>query len=439
MTFPRTFAAAALLLLGLTAGAEPWTAPRAVEAALRQGPDAAAARARIAAAEAMIEQAAAAWLPQVSVSGRYTDTNSPMLAFGSILNQRAFDFGLDFNHPGRIDNLNLTGSVGYNLYAGGRPTAGRQAAEAGARAAAEDLRATRQQLAAGAIKALLVLRKARAAVGAVEAGVRAYDAALANARLRFEAGQVLKADLLSLEVKLAEAREQLTTARHGAALAERAFLFVLGQEPAAGVPVDLAPADPALDSLAEPPASTPAHRPELAGLRQRLHAAEKMVSVARGARRPTVNAFASYQYDQGWKLDRRADSWLAGVSVDLSVFDGGRTAGKIRQAEAELAQVKAMLRQAELGFALEVEQARLGYTAARERLAVSAQTVAQAEESAALTRARFELGALLAADLIGAESRLLEARLRRTVAEADERIALAELHRALGLMPPLQP
>lgn len=429
----------AAFALAPLAHAAPWTAAAAVETALRNHPDAAIARARISAAEAMLEQAGAAWLPQVSLSGRYTDTNSPMMAFGSILNQRAFNFGLDFNHPGRIDNLNVTGSVGYNLYSGGRATAGKRAAEAGKRAAAEDLRAAQQQLATEAIKSLLNLRKAREAIVAVEAGVRAYEAALANARLRYEAGQVLKADLLSLEVQLAQTREQLTAVRHGASLAERAFLFVLGRAPQSGETVELAPEDPSLDSLAAPADTSLAQRPELAGLRERVVAAEKMVAAARGARRPTVNAFASYQYDQGWKLDRHADSWLAGIAVDVNLFDGGQTSGKIRQAEAELAQVQEMLRKAELGFALEAEQARLAYESARERLAVSAQTVAQAEESATLSRARFEKGALLASDLIGVEGRLIEARMRRTIAAADERIALAELHRALGLMPLSQP
>lgn len=436
---PLRATALALLAVAPALHAETWTATRAVQTALENHPDAAVARARISAAGAMIEQAGAAWLPQVTVSGRYMQTNSPMMGFGSILNQRAFNFGLDFNHPGRVDNLNLTATVGYNLYAGGRPTAGKQAAEAGARAASEDLRSVHNQLATEAIKALLNLRKAREAVTAVEAGVRAYEAAATNARLRFDAGQVLKADLLSLEVKLAETREQLTNARHGAALAERAFLFILGRAPAAGESVELAGADPALDALTPPATADISARPELAGLRARVAAAEKMVAVARGSRRPTVNAFASVQHDRGWQLDRHGNSWLAGVSVDMNVFDGGQTSGKIRQAQAELTQVQEMLRKAELGFALEAEQARLTHAAARERLEVSAATVAQAEESASLSRARFEQGALLAADLIGVEGRLLEARLRRTLAEADERIALAELHRSLGLTPLAQP
>jgi outer membrane protein TolC len=94
---------------------------------------------------------------------------------------------------------------------------------------------------------------------------------------------------------------------------------------------------------------------------------------------------------------------------------------------------------ATLGIGLEVEQARLAHANANERLAVSARAVEQAAESAALSRARFEKEALLAADLIGVETRHLEARLRRTFAAADERLALVELRLALGLTPLPQP
>jgi outer membrane protein len=414
--------------------AEPWTLERALATALERSPDAHIARLRVDGAQALVEQAQAAWRPQISLQGRYTDTNSPMMAFGSILNQRAFDFGLNFNRPGQIDNLNATGTVAYNLYSGGRATAGRDAAQAGALASDYDQRAARHQLAAAVVKAMLRVRNAREAVLAVEAGVRAYDSAVAVARARFDAGQLLKADLLSLEVLLAQTRDALTSARHGAALAERAFLFALGLEPA-NEPLELAPDDPALGRLAKPDSSDFASRPEILGLDARIRAAEAMVEAARGARHPNVNAFASYQYDHGWKTDHHGDSWLAGVSVDLNVFDGGQTSGKIRQAAAELAQVREMRRKAALAIGLEVQQARLAHESAIERLAVTARAVEQAEESAALSRARFEKEALLTADLIGTESRLLEARLRSTTAAADERLALVDLRRALGLDP----
>mgnify|MGYP005853888147 CR=1 FL=1 len=90
-------------------------------------------------------------------------------------------------------------------------------------------------------------------------------------------------------------------------------------------------------------------------------------------------------------------------------------------------------RKLRLGLELEVEQARLLLQEADERLDVTATAVAQAEEGVQLTRARFEQGLALATQLVDAETALTGARVRRAEAEADRRIAVAALRRALGL------
>jgi outer membrane protein TolC len=86
-----------------------------------------------------------------------------------------------------------------------------------------------------------------------------------------------------------------------------------------------------------------------------------------------------------------------------------------------------------LALDLEVEQARLAVNEANERLTVSHQAVEQAEESAQLTRNRFEQGLALSTQLIDAETALLEARFRRAEAESDQRIAIAALRKALAV------
>jgi outer membrane protein TolC len=416
--------------------AEPWTLGRAVTTALQNSPDIQSAQHRLDAAEAMIQQANSAWQPQFTVAGGYTQTNSALVGFTFTMYQRAFRFDLPFNRQGWVDDLNVTGTVSYNLYSGGRATARREAARADTRAAEQDLRAVQNQLAAEAVKALLSLRKTREGVVALAAGVKAYEACLANARLRFDAGQVLKADLLSLEVQTARTRELLSSARHSAALAARTFVFILGLD-ATPEPVELAESDPALAGLSAPGSADFSQRPEVLALQERVRAAEAMVEAARGGRRPNVNAYVNTRFDQGWHFDRRADQQQAGLVVDFNVFDGGRTAGQIRRAQAELAQAKDQLRKTTLSLGLETEQARLSHADATERLAVTAGAVAQAEESAALSRARFEKGVLLTAELIGSESRLIEARMSHTLAAADEKIALIQLRHAFGL--PLVP
>lgn len=433
MTSPRSSLLLAALLGGATSlGATVWTVDEAVTTALRQNPDVLSARHRIEASEAMIEQVGSAWMPQVFITGGYTQTNNALVGLIFTLYQRSFAFNLNFNNPGWVDDLNVTGTAVFNLYSGGQPTARREAARAGSRAAQQDLRACQQQLAAEVVKVMLNLRKVRESVASLEAGVKAYEASVANARLRFDAGQVLKSDLLSLEVQTARTREQLSAARHGASLAARVFTFVLGSSPT-NDPIELAENDPALTRLTVPDATDFSQRPELLSLQERLRAAEALVEAARGGRRPNVNAYVTSQYDYGWFYDRDAASLQGGVTVDFNVFDGGRTSGKVNQAKAEVSQVKEQLRKTTLGVGLEVEQARLTHANSRERVAVMAGAVAQAEESASLSRARFEKGALLTAELIGSESRLIEVRIIHTLASTDERIALIELRRALGL------
>ena len=422
----------ATLLLASGLAAETWTVDRAVAVALENNPDSRMARHRIEAAQAMIQQADSAWMPRVFITGGYTRSNSALVGLTFAMNQRSFQFGPDLNHPGWLDDLNVSGTAIYNLYSGGQATARRDAARAGTRASEHDLRSVQQQLAAEVVKVMLNLRKAREGVTSLEASLKSYEATVANARLRFDAGQMLKADLLSLEVQTARTRTMLSAARNGAALAARTFTFVLGNDPTDD-PVELAENDPTLAGLNAPLTSDFLQRPEILGLQERLAAAEAMVEAARGARRPSVNAFVSGQYDRGWHFDSDASSLTGGVAVNFSIFDGGLNSGRIRQAVAELAQVKDQLRKATLGIGLEVEQARLAHADAIERLAVTEEAVAQAEESAALSRARFEQGALLTAELIGSESRLIEMQMSHTLAVSDERIALIELHRALGL------
>src|SRR6185369_10043173 len=114
-------------------------------------------------------------------------------------------------------------------------------------------------------------------------------------------------------------------------------------------------------------------------------------------------------------------------------WDGFSTRSKAREANANLESAREEQRKLRLALDFEVEQARLDLKAADERLAVSSKTVEQAAESAKLTRGRFEQGLALSTQLIDSETALVAARVRRAEAEADQRIAVAALRKALAL------
>jgi len=411
----------------LALAAEPWTLERALQEALTSNPDARLAQQRIAAAQAGLEQANAAFWPRLQFLSSYSGTDNPMLAFGNILNQRAFNSSLNFNDVPGVDDLNVRGLVTVPLYAGGKNTAGRNAAKANAEAARQDNDAVRNALGFEVSRAFYTVLKTRQFIRAAEAAVNSYETSVATAQKRLDGGTLLKSDVLDLEVRLAQAREDLVRARNSSALAVRALRNLLGIEQGEFEVAGSAPTASAPDS------GDFSGRPELAAARQRERAAQEQLRGVKGGYRPRVSAFGSLDYDYGWKYDNGGGSYTAGALLQWDIWDGKLTRAKVQEANANLESAHEEERKLRLALDLEVERARLDLNAANERLKVTQQVIGQAAESAELTRARFEQELALSTQLIDSETALIAARVRRAEAEADQQIAVAALRKALAL------
>ena len=248
---------------------------------------------------------------------------------------------------------------------------------------------------------------------------------MANKRL--DGGTLLKSDVLDIEVRLAQAREDLVRARNANTLAERALRNLLGIEDGEFIVADTAPV------VSAPNSGDFSQRPELAAARERESAAQAQVRGSKSGYQPRVSAFGSLDYDYGWVTGGDGKSYTAGVMAQWDLWDGFSTRSKVREAKANLESAREEQRKLRLALDLEVEQARLDLKAADERLAVSSKTVEQAAESASLTRNRFEQGLALSTQLIDSETALVAARVRRAEAESDQRIAVAALRKALAL------
>ena len=412
--------------------AEPWTLERALEQALNSNPDARLAQQRIVAAQAGLEQANAAFWPRVQFQSSYTGSDNPMLAFGSILNQRAYSSSLNFNDVPGVDDLNARGLVTVPLYAGGKNTASRKAAKANTDAARQDNEAVRNALGFEVSRAFYTVLKTRQFIRAAEAGVNSFEGSLVVAKKHLDGGTLLKSEVLDIEVRLAQAREELVRARNANSLAVRVLRNLLGIEGGDFEVADTAPAATAPDS------GDFSGRPELAAARHREQAAQHQARAAKGGYLPRVNAFGSADYDYGWTYNNGGGSYTAGALLQWDLWDGKMTRAKVAEANANVELAREEQRKLHLALDLEAEQARLDLKAANERLSVTDQVVAQAAESASLTRARFEQELALSTQLIDAETALVAARVRRAEAEADRQIAIAAVRKALAL-PQLEP
>jgi outer membrane protein len=416
-----------------TLGAEPWTLERALEQALSQNPDARLAQERISLARAGLEQANASFWPRVQFQSSYTRTDNPMMVFGDILNQRAYpSAGLNFNDVPDADDLNVRGLVTMPLYQGGRNKAGREAAKANTEAARQDSEAVRNALGFEVARAFHTVLKTREFIRATDAAVLSYQTNLTIAQRRLQGGTLLKTDVLDLEVRLAQAREDQIRARNSKALAEHALRNLLGIEEGVFSVADSAP------EISPPESGDFSRRAELAAAAHRALAAQEQVRGAKGGYVPRLSAFGGLDYDYGWKFENGGGSYTAGALLQWDIWDGKSTRAKVQEATANLNSAREEQRKVRLALSLETEQARLELQDANERLQVTERVVETAAESANLTRARFDQGQALSTQLMDAETALLAARVRRAEAQADQRISVAALRKALAL-PQLDP
>lgn len=407
---------------------EVWTVREAVSYAISNNPDSAMSRQRVAAAQAGIDREKAAFYPQLDFSSRYSQTDNPMHSFGNILNQGAFNSAIDFNHPGRTDDLNAGVRLSYRLYNGGIDQAGLDAAEAGEETARMALGAAKNQLAYGVVRSFNHIAEAEGIVKIHAAALDEVNSLLAVARARYEEGVLLKADLLNLEVQQSGSQENLINAKNRLEVARKIFLNLLGLKDRQVI------IDSDRDNRQEIPATSAYdHRFEIGSARAMIRMAEARLRQAQGGKAPVIEGFAGYDYDRGWEMAGTGHSWQAGVQLRYNLFDGHRTSAAAAESTAMLAMAKEQQRKTELAIGLEVNQAELSLADSETRLLVTAKGVEQATESARITRARFKEGAILSSDLIAVENRLTEASLRRNLAETGRRIAVADLRRALGL------
>jgi len=326
-----------------------------------------------------------------------------------------------------VDNLNAGGIVTLPLYAGGQNAANRQAAKANTEAAKLDSAAIRNALGFEVSRAFYTVLKTRQFILATESAVNSFATNLVVAQKRLDGGTLLKSDVLDIEVRLAQSREDLVRARNANLLAIRALRNLLGIEDGDFTVADTAPA------VSVPYVGDFSQRPELAAARQRANAAQAQVRGSKSGYQPRVSAFGSLDHDYGWVTGGDGNSYTAGVMLQWDLWDGFLTRAKTREAQANLETAREEQHKVRLALDLEVEQARLDLNAADESLAVSSKAVEQAEESAMLTRNRFDQGLALSTQLIDSESALVAARVRRAEAESDEHIAIAALRKALAL------
>jgi len=415
----------------------PLTVDRVIGEALSVSPELEQIRQRIAAADEQIRQADASFYPRLVASERFNSTNNPVYALMNIINQRRLKPNVNFNDPGTQQDFATRIRADWSLFEGGSRYYRRQAAVGFKESLKGDLMSARNQMVAKVVETYYHWLQAMGFIGVAEKAYASADTDVRLAEARLKAEMALPSEVMRLKAHRAEMHGNLVTAKTGARRLQAALERFLARpihkkeipDPAVHSP-DPPPREGSgkTDALVERALS---ERPELASIRALIEAAGKRIQAARGGLLPQIGVGAEYQWNTE-TFSEMEGSWLVGIGATWSLFEGGATLSKIREARVRLKEIEAKGEQMALDIALEVHQATLAVKETAEKIRVAAERRKWAEMALHDVRRRYQNQMATVDTLLQSEVAFNQADVSYTAALYEGKIAQVLLRQTLG-------
>jgi outer membrane protein TolC len=411
---------------------------QAIDYALINNPDLQVMEDRIAQAETQVGIALSSFYPTIKASLSYQYTDNPSRAFGMIIAQRRLNFSpsTDFNHPGGTDNYRPEITAHYSLFRGGQDYFQTKAAELGVEAVALEKLAARNDLIQTVSSSFYAYLAATEADKIASQSIKAVEIELKQSQHRYDAGALLRSDVLSLEVQLAETQDkkiQTANAIELAKLALKSLLGLVASEPFninASNQWDLPTNQQSFDELLTLATN---QRPEKQAADKQINIAQLQLQSTRGAYLPTADAYVSYGSDShSLDMSSNQDNVSAGIQVNVNIFSGFRDSEKIKKAEYQLSIAKKQAKKTQLQIESAVKRAHLKLDEALARVNVTTSSITAANEALRLVSEQRKAGAATITRYIEAKTARDTSQSRHIAARFDALRAEAELNQAIG-------
>lgn len=413
------------------------TLDTALEMALRNNPDVQVAEARIRQSEVLLTRANAAFMPVVNVYTEYTRGDFPSGYLFKTIDQRKFVNSTDFNDPGIVKNFETGINVQLNIFDGGRHVLNRRMAGEDLAISTADRLAVRNSISSQLISAWYDTMSAEEYVKISEESVKTVKNQLDIMTIRYEGGSALRSDILSLNVRLAQAEEELLKSHNRLKLAGAALSTVLGFPPDREVSIDPSPVElKCIPETYEKGLETAiAKRPELSKIRSVVKKSRIGMDMARSSWLPTANLVGKYYLDDpSMEYNLNRDNWAVGVMVNWNIFSGFADKASADSSDASLREALSSDRKAFLGISLDVKNAYLRKEESTARMDVAKRSVSMAEENFELVRKQYDGGSVTITRYLESELDLNAAKIRVASAYYDHEKATADIARSIGLL-----
>jgi len=422
-------AATALSVAASGADSPRMTLAECIHFGLEHGTSARRARIGQRIAETEIRQARSLALPHLSLNASYTRPDE-------VQHLEWNDESIALGPENRVD---VTAGITQTLYAGGQVAAALRAADL-TQAHAE---AQRQSIEAELVRDIEVqffgVLLAEEAVAVQTASIAQLEAYARQTADRLENAAASEFDLLTARVRLANEIPRLVEARNRRDLARTAFRTLLNYpgEFALEGRLDVESVDFPLQSAE---ALALENRPELRVGEIRVGLGREAIQSARSEGRPSIKGFFNYRGSNATSFGEPESgldwNWEAGLTLSWNLWDGDLTRQTVQRKRLEMEQYGILLDALRSAVLLEVRQAVLNLSHARDILQSSQETVTLAEAALEIARERHAAGLATYLEFTDANLALSTARLAHAKAHHDHAVAMAQVRFSCGLPSP---
>ncbi len=395
-----------------------------VEEAIRNHPDVRAAQFALRAARENALSQQGSLFPQISATGSAEHDQS------STTQQGAW--------PGQTSNYtlyNASVSVSYTLDLWGGTRRQVESLQAQADYQAFTLEATYLALTANVVTSAITDASLRDQIAATEDIIKAETDQLTRIQRQFDVGAVTKADVLSQESTLAQAKATLAPLQKQLAQQRNQLMAYLGRLPSQdrGEHVTLAELRLPGRLPVSLPSSLVRQRPDIRQAESTLHKATATVGVGVADLLPQVTLSGSYGANAPERLFTPTTIvWSAASSVTQKLFDGG-TLYHTKEADvATFEQDLSLYKSTVITAFQNVADSLRAVQYDAEALKADAAAEKATADSLAMSIEQFKTGAIPYANVITAQQNYLNARVTRIKAQATRFTDTAALFQSLG-------
>lgn len=406
------------------------TLDRLMERASRDNEELAAATARWEQARALITEARADWLPQLSATPNYvrqrTSENQPQ-------NGRAAGVAHTYG-----DWL-LPIQAGWEPDLFGRVRQQTTAARARAAASADDLESLRLSVQAQVASTYIAWQAARDEVDLLDRTLTTYQRSLELTQHRRDGGIASDLDVAQATTQWKSTETQALAARLAQRRLEHALATLCGLTTPQFQREFSAAARCAVVHAASVPLQIPSelleHRPDIAAAERRMAAANASVGLAKLAFYPRLRlqGLAGLQsVDAGSFLDWPSRFWAVGPTLEWPVFTGGRLRARKAGAEAGYRETVARYRQTVLNAFQEVEDGLAAVAILGDETASEKEALLSAQRTLAIAENRYRAGLVTYLEVATAQNAALARERSLVHLQAEHTAAVIGLIKALG-------